>query len=163
MDLNEAKRMCLEEMDRHLTKDRYLWHFSWMDDFNTLGRCKRVLGNGYIMLNHEYVKRAEVADVRDTILHEIAHALAPPRECHGRIWKLICMQIGADPSRTTNSPAMKEANAQMANYVAECNECHTKHYAMKLGSRMKSGRLHCSKCARRHGFNDSNRLIYKRA
>ncbi len=38
------------------------------------------------------------AEVRDTILHEIAHALTP-KTGHGPAWKAMCLRIGAKPVR----------------------------------------------------------------
>jgi predicted SprT family Zn-dependent metalloprotease len=38
------------------------------------------------------------ADIRDTILHEIAHALTPGAE-HGHVWKMQAQMIGARPVR----------------------------------------------------------------
>jgi len=37
-------------------------------------------------------------EVRDTILHEIAHALTP-RAGHGPAWRAMCVRIGAKPQR----------------------------------------------------------------
>ncbi len=36
---------------------------------------------------------------RDTVLHEIAHALTPGHK-HDRVWQAMCVRVGADPSRT---------------------------------------------------------------
>jgi hypothetical protein len=47
------------------------------------------------------VSRFLVSDdhVRGVILHEIAHALAPPKCGHGEEWKIIAQRIGASPER----------------------------------------------------------------
>src|SRR5688572_16549717 len=37
--------------------------------------------------------------VRDTILHEIAHALAGHAAGHGDEWKRMCVTVGANPRR----------------------------------------------------------------
>jgi predicted metal-dependent hydrolase len=52
-------------------------------------------------------------EVRDTILHEIAHALAPD-DGHGALWKQKCVEIGARPIRcygdeTVASPPRRPA------------------------------------------------------
>lgn len=38
--------------------------------------------------------------IRDTILHEIAHALCPPGSGHSQIWRDKCLDVGAHPERT---------------------------------------------------------------
>ena len=42
-------------------------------------------------------------DVIDTILHEIAHALAGSGAGHGPDWKAVCRRIGANPERCWDS------------------------------------------------------------
>ena len=78
------------------------WRFSWHNKKVSLGTCsynkKRIyLAKWYVELNDE-------DEVTDTILHEVAHALAYQRHGsaghgHGRIWKSICVEIGARPER----------------------------------------------------------------
>ncbi|WP_153394800.1 SprT-like domain-containing protein [Ornithinicoccus halotolerans] len=37
--------------------------------------------------------------VRDTVLHEIAHAMVGPRHGHDRVWQAAALRIGASPQR----------------------------------------------------------------
>ena len=37
------------------------------------------------------------AEIRDTVLHEIAHALVGPEARHGPEWKAIAKRLGATP------------------------------------------------------------------
>ncbi|MBI1336000.1 MAG: hypothetical protein GC164_03455 [Phycisphaera sp.] len=59
------------------------------------------------------------AEVRDTILHEIAHALAGTKHGHDEVWKQTCRRIGANPRRlmddTVHTPA--------ARYQLTCPSC----------------------------------------
>lgn len=41
--------------------------------------------------------------VKDTMLHEIAHALAGPRTGHGAKWQEVCRRIGANPQQYASS------------------------------------------------------------
>lgn len=72
------------------------------------GRAKRRCGccdyrNKVIKLDRSYVEDNEEADIRDTILHEMAHAFA--RYIYGRVqphgpeWKLVCREIGCTGNR----------------------------------------------------------------
>ena len=48
--------------------------------------------------------------MRDTILHEVAHALTPG-DNHGPLWRRVCRQIGARPERCyTNDAVIQRGN-----------------------------------------------------
>jgi predicted SprT family Zn-dependent metalloprotease len=40
------------------------------------------------------------AEILDVVRHEVAHAMAGHEAHHGRVWKVACLIVGADPSRT---------------------------------------------------------------
>lgn len=61
-------------------------------------------------------------EVRDTILHEIAHALAP-RAGHGPKWRAICRQIGAEPKRCYDEKAVVVPPQMPAPYRMGCLHC----------------------------------------
>lgn len=61
------------------------------------GRCYH--DRRKITLTEGHVSRHELKDVRDTILHEIAHALVGHQVGHGWEWKRKCVEIGAIPER----------------------------------------------------------------
>jgi predicted SprT family Zn-dependent metalloprotease len=52
---------------------------------------------GRVELSAHFAARNTDADVRDTLLHEIAHALVGPGRGHDAVWKAKCRQIGAKP------------------------------------------------------------------
>ena len=79
-----------------------------------------------------------VDETKDTILHEIAHALAGHSAGHGPKWKTVCRQIGANPERTfqldkpiehrfeyhcPSHPDVKGRCHRRRAYV--CNRCHS--------------------------------------
>ena len=43
-----------------------------------------------ITISRHHIKQHSPEQVRDTILHEIAHAMCRPGEGHGENWKAIC-------------------------------------------------------------------------
>lgn len=70
-----------------------------------IGTAKRIAGTCYsgrrqITLSHTLLSQWPVEEIRDTILHEIAHALTPHDVGHGKAWKAKCVEIGANPTRT---------------------------------------------------------------
>lgn len=60
----------------------------------------------------------EPEQVIDTILHEIAHALAPPYSGHGIEWKAICTRIGARPERCYGREVTR-----VHRWIATCPGC----------------------------------------
>ena len=55
--------------------------------------------NRVISLSRHYVRQAEPAHIRDTILHEIAHALVGPFHGHDAVWRQQARAIGCTATR----------------------------------------------------------------
>lgn len=77
------------------------WHFEFDTAKVTFGRCnysrrKITLSRALVTINNE-------TEVRDTILHEIAHALCPFNAGHGDVWKAMARAVGARPVRCYSS------------------------------------------------------------
>ena len=52
-----------------------------------------------ISLSRLYVRHAGIDHIRDTILHEIAHALVGPRHGHDAVWRQKAREIGCTATR----------------------------------------------------------------
>jgi predicted SprT family Zn-dependent metalloprotease len=63
-----------------------------------------------------------VDEVRDTILHEIAHALAPG-DGHGPKWRMTCLRIGARPKRCYDDASVVSLPRRVARYEMGCVAC----------------------------------------
>lgn len=131
MDLHQAKQLTLELMTKHNLND---WSFRFINTRRILGRCdhseKCIELSSIYCLNHEYNL------IRDTILHEIAHALTRGHG-HDSVWKRKCIEIGALPNRCKSIDGEK-----MAKYKLICPNGHITYQNRKtkeLGS--------CSKCS----------------
>lgn len=72
------------------------WQFVWSNNVSKLGKCS--YRRKSIYLSRLWAVQLPEHEAQDTILHEIAHALAPG-DGHGRIWKQKCILVGANPSR----------------------------------------------------------------
>jgi predicted SprT family Zn-dependent metalloprotease len=76
------------------------FRFGWMNSERTLGQCN--YKNKLIRLSKNYVLRNSEELVKDTILHELAHAFnwhIYKGKGHGKSWRFCCVQVGAKPDR----------------------------------------------------------------
>lgn len=53
------------------------------------------------VFNNKYLEsfKGNSEDIKDTVLHEIAHAIAGGYHHHDRVWVACCNKIGCEPSR----------------------------------------------------------------
>jgi len=100
MDIQTAFSILQNEMDAHGLGARG-WVAKLDDARKRFGVCR--MGPREISLSRPLIHLNSEEEVRDTILHEIAHALAWIRHrenCgHDARWKAICVEIGARPDR----------------------------------------------------------------
>jgi predicted SprT family Zn-dependent metalloprotease len=61
------------------------------------GQCDYT--NKIISLSRHYVRYAEENHIRDTLLHEIAHALVGPFHGHDAVWRKKAREIGCTATR----------------------------------------------------------------
>lgn len=115
------------------------WSFAWDNARRRAGACH--YGTKRVTLSRHFVA-LNVADkpeeVMDTILHEVAHALAPGNH-HGDEWKAACVLVGAKPQRCYDS---KEVAMPQGKYVATCGGCGNQYRRHKAPKR----RHYCIKC-----------------
>ena len=64
------------------------------------GQCD--FTNKTISLSRLYVRYADIDHIRDTILHEIAHALVGPHHGHDAVWRQKAREIGCSATRCHN-------------------------------------------------------------
>lgn len=91
-----------------------------------------------INLSVSYCLSATRADIHDTILHEIAHALVGPLHNHDRVWKAKAREIGCTGDRC------HRVQHTVPKWVGECG-CGQQWFRQKLQRRMMSNRV-CAKC-----------------
>jgi predicted SprT family Zn-dependent metalloprotease len=77
------------------------WEFAFNDNVRRAGFCRHPFGGrpGRIELSVHFIELNDPDEVRDTTLHEIAHALVGPGHGHGRVWRAKCLEVGARPER----------------------------------------------------------------
>jgi predicted SprT family Zn-dependent metalloprotease len=153
MDLRQAETLANELMRKHGLFNSIAWKFRWNNRKRAAGICSygaRVIGLSKVLTSF-----ATEAEVRDTILHEIAHALTPGHH-HDSVWKAKAIEIGCDGKRCYDhqtKPATAAARAVLGNYKAVCNAGH-EHYTFRRKKRTSS----CGLCSRK--YDPNNILIF---
>lgn len=73
------------------------WRFTYDNSRTRAGSC--CYSTKTLSFARGLVQRATPHEQRNTILHEISHALAGRRHHHGRVWQSIALRIGSDGRR----------------------------------------------------------------
>ena len=153
MNLVTAKQLAIQLMDKHGLLDKG-WSFEFDTAKRRFGVCR--YRTKRIGLSQPLTEANDVAQVQDTILHEIAHAIAGYAAGHGPEWKKVCVQIGAKPQRCYTA---EDTNIIAGKYRAVCGGCgqvHNRHKRPPRGRRFA--------CLCQNHISDSNKkqlLEYK--
>ena len=137
MDLPSAASLAARLLAEHKLPE-HGWRFAWNHGRRTLGLCRYT--EKTIELSVHFVLRNGEDAVKDTLLHEIAHALAGHRAGHGREWKMACLRIGAKPERTCSDAAMPKGKWKAT--CGGCLETHHRHKKPAAGAAF----YYCRKC-----------------
>jgi predicted SprT family Zn-dependent metalloprotease len=130
----------------------------------TLSNTKRALGRCFyrydfaqrkhvahrIDLSRLWMSKVSEEQVRDTVLHELAHAVVGHEAGHGPVWKAAARRLGANPKRTSDLPEdfILEIKQEISNYKAVCTneKCSNTYFFHRLTRNWKSGAYKCAKC-----------------
>jgi len=146
MNLKQAAQLARQLMNDHgVTKDG--WIFKWGNGKRQLGSCQvkrnrtsRQIEVKFIKLSRHLVRLNDDEEVRDTILHEIAHALVGIEHGHDAVWQAKCREIGAKPERL----AGEEVTMVECRYRIVCGTCQK--VLAKRHRRINASRLKKSYC-----------------
>jgi predicted SprT family Zn-dependent metalloprotease len=95
------------------------WSFAFNRRKRAMGYC--YYGRKVIELSIYFVERNPDVVIRDTLLHEIAHALVGADHGHDEVWKQKCLEVGARPER------FGHAEMPPGRWRARCDNCG-KHF-----------------------------------
>lgn len=149
-------KLAIELMDMHgLLKKG--WKFGFDSAKVRFGSCD--FDNKTISLSYS-ICLCNVEDnvdaIKDTIIHEIAHALANIRYGsvrHCKKWKKLFISIGGNGKATYDSD---DINEPRHNYIYECPSCHGKIY--------RYNRIHgvaCTDCCNDHNVEWAEKYVYR--
>ena len=147
MDIKKAKEMAVELMEKYSLLEDGGWQFQFSQARRQYGLC--MLGKRIIKLSAPLTKLNSEESVRDTILHEIAHALVGRGHGHDRTWQTKAIEIGCNGQAKYG----EEVRTPAKKYVGECPKCHHEYY------RDKQRRCSCGKCTRK--FNPDYLLVWR--
>ena len=108
----QVQSLALELMGQHGLRD---WTFAFNKRKRALGLCRYATKS--IELSIYFVDANTNEEVRDTLLHEIAHALVGHGHGHDDVWKKKCAEVGARPERCG------EAEMPVGRWKASCPGC----------------------------------------
>ena len=138
MEPRVAQALAVDLMEQHGLLYRG-WSFKWDYAKKRAGRC--TYSTKTISLSKYVVQIREESLVKNTILHEIAHALTGPGHGHDRVWQRQAREIGCTGQRCTSGP-MPEG--KFVGVCPHCNETFQFHRRPKKS-------YWCTRCYRRMG------------
>ena len=153
MNLLEAKNLAIDLMAKHGILDQG-WRFQYDNARRRFGRCS--YRTKTISLSKHLVSLNDLEKVKDTILHEIAHALTPGHG-HDRVWQRKAIEIGCNGERCYSSFDVQQPESR---YIAECKGCGHTHKRHKMTDRLKYGKQSCGRCSG-GSYNEKFRLECK--
>ena len=123
------------------------WQFAFNTNKRRAGVCRYPARGrpGRIELSRHYVLRNPTDEVRDTILHEIAHALVGHGHGHDEVWRAKCVEVGARPERCYD----ETVEMPKGRWRATCGGCGREHDRHRRPQRLTG--WHCRKCGKERG------------
>ena len=137
MNLSVAQTLAVTLMKKHRLIDKG-WTFKYDNAVKRFGVCR--FRSKTIGLSRKLVLLNDKEQVMDTILHEIAHAIAGHKAGHGIEWKRVCIQIGAKPERCYDTD---DTNVVELKYYAKCGACGKEHQKARLVNKLARRSCNC--------------------
>jgi len=100
------------------------WRFEFSNHKTLAGVCygwKKL-----IVLSAYYVEHNTDTEIKNTMLHEIAHALAPKKEHHGKIWRKIFRDLLIkynEPVNVSRCYDSHKVNMPKGKWLLYCDSC----------------------------------------
>lgn len=144
LTLPRARELAVGLMAKHGLSG---WAFRFNGNVRRAGVCwyPTRARPGRIELSRHFVSRNPEAEVLDTILHEIAHALVGPTHGHDAVWRAKCVELGARPERCYGS----QVRMPQGKWRATCPACRAEYDRHRRPARLSG--WYCRPCGQKHG------------
>lgn len=137
MDLAKAEQLAIALISKHLGPTT-LWDFKFDNSKRSFGSCQfkeymirhrkacasdlpvATFRGVIITLSKPLTELNSEEEVRDTILHEIAHALCGPHVGHSKVWKETANRLGCRAKSCYDS---SNVILPPRRYIAKCPNC----------------------------------------
>lgn len=142
MDIQQAELLASNLMTQHGLYDKG-WRFEYDRAKKRIGGCDH--SHQVIQLSATLTALNSEEEIRDTILHEIAHALVGYSHGHDTTWKLKAREIGARPERCYDTSKLVLPKAK---YLGKCSQCGIEIKRYKFGRAMARGKQYHATCGK---------------
>lgn len=151
MKLRPARQMAVDLMRTHELRNTTgeFWVFEFDNGKRRFGYCS--YRERKISLSRVLVRLNDENRVRNTILHEIAHALTRAERGHGPEWQRKALAIGCDGQRCYGDDVTKPR----ATFTGTCPACS------RIIHRFRRTRTACGQCCRKAGGGFNVQFLFK--
>ncbi len=115
------------------------WRFAFDRARSRLGACH--FHRRTITLSRHLVALNGRAEIEETLLHEIAHALVGPGHGHGPAWQRMARRIGIPPRARADA----DVRLPIPRWALVCEHCH-RTVARRHQRRLALARVACGHC-----------------
>ena len=136
MDLRELEALAERELLKHGLHE---WSFGWAKTKRRQGACS--YRSKRIEIAEYYATHNPPEKVLDTLLHEIAHALAGPKARHGPVWKAVAKKLGATPRAFDTCD---KTVVMPGDWQATCDACKKTYHKYKRPLSLTGYRCRCA-------------------
>ena len=140
--MQQVEDRAAQLLERHLNSGapETWWRFRFETATARAGICRYTART--IALSVSYVLRAPWDDIRDTLLHEIAHAIVGPGHAHDAVWQAAARRIGCTAKRcSTLTHSVKR-------WIGECPSCRDWWFRQRLTAKVRQRSI-CPRCRSR--------------
>jgi hypothetical protein len=98
LDETMIATVVLREVDRALgLYPRWAHPFAGLEYSRARRHYGQARSDGRLFISRQFIGTAALADLEDTVRHELAHLIVGVREGHGPRWKAVAAELGATP------------------------------------------------------------------
>lgn len=148
MELLKAEKLAKDLMKKY---DLLSWGFEFDNAKRRFGRCSH--RSKVISLSRNLVSINDESRVKDTILHEIAHALVGCNHGHDSVWKRKALEIGCSANRCYTSDNTVIPKSKYFQLCTTCGKTYNRHRKTKSNTS-------CGVCSPKK-YNEKYKLVFR--